>query len=342
IDRFVMRDIRKHIQKAAALSFVALKPYVEGGNIYCDVNTPATFFPTAIKGDDIQSGVFVETKKVKHGNQETIYVRFENHALEEKGVRITNRAYKADNVKEGAEIPLGTVAEWEKLEPESLVENTDRPLFAVIKMPFANQVDPASKLPVSLYANAMDSFEKIDRIYNDFLWEMESGRRKQIFDVTAVKQGNKGDDEGVTDLAHYETTDQHLVLDMGTEGDMFADYTPEMRVEAYQNAMNIQVRLMETQVGISNGTFDFDVKSGVSRALTATEVIADENETYNTVKGLQENGIKQGLIDLVYIYDTYATLYNLVPKGDIEPSIEFGDSVFEDTGTEFVRRKALA
>lgn len=341
IDRFVISDIRNQVQKASALSFVALKPYVDGNNIYCDVNTPETFFPTSIRGGVILGGVFADLKYVKHGSKDTAYVRLEEHSLEAYGVRITNRAYKADNIKQGAEVPLSTVDAWSMLQDDVFVLNINRPLFAILKMPFANQIDTASALPVSAYANAMESFEKIDRIYNDFLWEVESARRKQIFDITAVRNAD-GETARITDLRHYKTTDQYLVLDMGTSEKPYDDYTPDIRVDDYQTALNIQIRLLELQVGISAGTFNFDVKSGLARAKTATEVLSDDNETYNTIKSIQENGLKQGLEDLIAIYDIYASLYNLAPSGSISPAVEFGDSIFEDTGTEYLRRKALA
>lgn len=334
IERFVLRDVRNSIQKAAAISYVALKPYVDGQNIYCDVATPDYFFPTSINGGMIQSGIFVDVAEV----DKKTYIRLEEHTWNNGAVTITNRAFREDAVGKGKEVPLGTVPSWADLVPEITVQNLERPLFAVLKMPFANQVDPQSKLPVSLYANAMGTFERLDRLYNDFNWETDSGRRKQIFDITAVQ--NSGQIKQ-TDLAHYKTTDQYLVLDMGNEAKPYDDYTPDMRVEEYQNALNLQVRLLESQIGVSTGTFDFDIKSGVSRTMTATEVLADENDTYNTVKAIQENGLKQGLIDLVYIYDTYATLYKLAPAGSVNPGVEFGDSIFEDTGTEFLRRKAI-
>lgn len=340
VKRYVLSDIRNKIQLACALSFIVLKPYVKDNNIYCDTVTPESFFPTLIEGDTVYSGIFSDVEKVADKE----YVRLEEHEWLGGAVRVTNKAYRKDSVKRGSEVALSSVKRWEDLEEEILVTDIERPLFAVLKMPFANQVDPRSKLPVSLYANAMQSFHEIDRLYNDFRWEMESGRRKQIFDISAVQPSRNPDRPLLpTDVQRMETTDQYIVLDMGGTVDKpYADYSPDMRVDAYQSALNIQLRLMETQLGVATGTFDFDMRSGVSRTLTATEVLADQTETYNTVKSIQENGIKQGLIDVIYIYNTYAGLYRLAPIGTVEPAIEFGDSVFEDTGTEFNRRKALA
>ena len=109
-------------------------------------------------------------------------------------------------------------------------------------------------------------------------------------------------------------------------------------MEEYQKAIDIQCRLLERQTGFSPGTFSFDLKSG---RMTATQVVSDDKETYNTTKAIQENGLRQGLLDLMYAYDIYATLYGLAPAGAFDPSVSFGDSIFEDTGVEFARRKGL-
>ena len=49
-----------------------------------------------------------------------------------------------------------------------------------------------------------------------------------------------------------------------------------------------------------------------------------------------------GLLDVLYWFDAYASIYGLSPAGAFKPSVTFGDSIFEDTGVEFQRRKALA
>ncbi len=124
---------------------------------------------------------------------------------------------------------------------------------------------------------------------------------------------------------------------------LYDDYTPEMRIEAYQRALNVQLRLLESQCGFSVGTFSFDVRGGDAK--TATQVLAEDRTTFNMVRAIQEQGLRQGLCDLVYIYAAYAHLYKLGPakgRGTITPWVHFGDSVFEDTAMEFARRKALA
>lgn len=77
-----------------------------------------------------------------------------------------------------------------------------------------------------------------------------------------------------------QTTDLYLSMDLTGDmgqGDPFRDYTPALRVEEYQKAIDIQCRLLERQTGFSPGTFSFDLKSG---RMTATQVVSDDKETY--------------------------------------------------------------
>lgn len=333
LERFAEPGIRVAVQKACAAGYVVAKPYVSGANIYTDFVAPDCFYPTRISGGVFEAGFFVDSAQV--GSK--TYIRLEHHDLQPDGLHIRNEAYLESAVRKGAQVPLSAVPQWAGLEPEVTITGVDHPLFAVLKMPFANQVDPASKLPVALYANGMDSLREIDAIYSGLHWELKTGKRKQILDMTAITPKNPDDRRPPTE---YITGDQYQVLNLGSEVKPYDDYTPKMRVEEYQRALNIQLRLLESQCQLSAETFTFDVQSG--KAQTATEVISKDSDTYNTVRTIRESGLKQGLTDLIRIYDVYATLYGLAPAGVIEPCVTFGDSIFEDTGVEYARRKALA
>ena len=112
-----------------------------------------------------------------------------------------------------------------------------------------------------------------------------------------------------------------------------------MRGENYKTIFDTQLRILEMQTGFSQGTFNIDIQTG---RVTATQVISDDRTTYNTVKAVQDRGMTSGLIDALYWFDVYSTLYRLAPAGAFEPSVTYGDSIFEDTGVEYSRRKAMA
>ena len=223
---------------------------------------------------------------------------------------------------------------WADLQPEILISDVDRPHFGLIRMPMVNNID-GSDYPISVHANATDSILQLDRTYEQFLWERETGKRRMILDRSAAL---KDPVSGKPAIPFKElASDYYMTIDMPDEKP-WDDYTPQMRIEEYQKALDVQLRIMEMQTGFSPGTFQIDIKTG---KVTATQVISEDKTTYNTVKAVQERGMTAGLTDVLYWFDVYASVYGLAPAGTVDFSVTFGDSIFEDTGIEFQRRKAL-
>lgn len=334
ISRFFVPHMNNAVQLAGAGGRVIVKPYVDGPNILCDIVPADRIYPTRINGAGLTTAGFFTDFSVLRGRK---VVRVEAFRLERDGLTITNHAYYygLDDSLAG-EIPLTDVPEWAGLEPEITIAGVDRPLFAEIKMPFANTIDETSRLPISLYARALDTICELDRIYSEFLYEIHSGKRKRIVDRDAIRPDKHGCGVPFRD----QVTDLYLTMDIdGTNMKPFEDYTPDLRVDAYQKALDIQCRMLESQTGFSPGTFHFDIRQG---RMTATQVISDDRNTYNTIHAIQDRGIRQGLQDLIYCCDVYATLYGLAPAGAVDAAVTFGDSIFEDTATEFARQKQLA
>ena len=266
----------------------------------------------------------------------TAVVRVEHFAMEDGGLHITNKAYR---LKEagfmGSEIPLTDVPRWAGLQPDLLVQGVDRPHFGLLRMPGVNTVD-GSAYPVSLYANALDSIRELDATYYDFFWERSTGKRRMILDRSAAMK----DPVNGKPVVNFKelASDYYMTIDMPDEKP-WDDYTPDFRFDAYKTAMETQLRMLELQTGFSQGTFAIDPKTG---RVTATQVISEDKTTYNTIKAIQDRGLTTGLLDILYWFDAYASIYGLAPSGSFEPSVTFGDSIFEDTGTEFARRMQMA
>lgn len=335
ISRFLLPGIRRDMQLAGVGGEVIIKPFVSGKNIFPEIITADRFYPTRINGAGVVEAGFFTDYDQKNGRT---VVRVERFDLQPDGLYLNNKAYYESTAGLGMEIPLTEIYRWREIQPDLLLSGLYRVHFATLKMPFANTVDNTSPLPVSVYANSVDTLSELDKLYSEFLWEVHTGKRKQIIDRTAITPYKGKHPIPLSALA----TDLYMVLNYGDASEKkvpFDDYTPEMRVDAYQKAVDMQLRLLEMQCGFSAGTFTFDIRTG---KVTATQIISEDKDTYNTVKAIQQCGMEQGLKDLVFLYDWYATLYNLSPTGKIEPSVTFGDSIFEDTAVEFSRRKMLA
>lgn len=333
IDANLLPSLFEAAQLAGVGGMAAVKPYAAGGNLYVEVIPRSRIFPKRWGPNRrLDAGYFTDFDKLDG----TAVVRVESFAMEEGGLHIQNKAYR---LKEtgwmGGEVALAAVPRWAELQPDLLIRDVDRPHFGLLRIPTVNTVD-GSAYPVSLYANALDSIRQLDETYNEFVWERSTGKRRMILDRGAAMRDPVSGKPAVNfkELA----SDYYMTLDM-PETRPWADYTPELRFDAYRTAMETQLRLLEMQVGFSQGTFAIEPRTG---RVTATQVISEDKTTYNTIKAIQERGMATGLLDVLYWFDTYATLYRLAPAGAFEPAVSFGDSIFEDTGTEFARRLQMA
>lgn len=55
-----------------------------------------------------------------------------------------------------------------------VINNIEKPLFVYVKVPRANNIDPASPLGASVYSRAIEIIEQADRQYSRILWEYEA------------------------------------------------------------------------------------------------------------------------------------------------------------------------
>lgn len=333
-DANLLPRLYEAVQLAGVGGMAAVKPYVQGGSVYLEVIPRSRIFPEKWGANGrLDAGYFTDFDELPGGGTA---VRVEHFELGPGGLELTNKVYR---LKEGGlmggELPLSDVPRWADLAPELTVNGVDRPHFGLLRMPNLNTVD-GSAAPVSLYANAVDTIRQLDETYYDFVWERTTGKRRMIIDRTAAMQSPVN---GKTAIPFKElASDYYLTLDMPDEHP-WDDYTPAFRFDDYRQAMETQLRLLEMQLGFSAGTFAIEPKSGM---VTATQVISDDRTTYNTVKAIQDRGLRTGLMDAAYWFDVYAAVYGLAPAGAFEASVSFGDSIFEDTGVEFQRRMQLA
>lgn len=331
-------NLTPHLFEAVQLAGVggmsAVKPFVENGSLYAEVIPRSRIFPERWGPNyRLNAGYFTDFDKI---GGDVAVVKVEHFDLRDGALTITNKAYRLKTGGlMGEEVPLTDVPRWAALEPEVTIQNVDRPHFGLLRMTMLNTVD-ASPYPVSLYANALDTLRQLDAAYGDFVWERETGKRRMILDRTAAMRDPVN---GKPPIPFREmTSDFYMTIDMPDEKP-WDDYTPDFRFDAYKTSMETLLRLLEMQVGFSAGTFAIEPRTG---RVTATQVISEDRTTYNTIKAIQDRGLTTGLLDVLYWFDVYATLYSLAPAGAVEPAVSFGDSIFEDTGVEFQRRMAMA
>ena len=323
--------LHEAVQLAAVFGWAVLRPVVEEGKFCFQLWAPGQVFPTRFSADGaITAGYFAD----RRGE----YLRVEEFSQEKGTLTLRNRAYRARGDVLGQEVPLSVRPEWENISPELVLSGLRGPLFGVIKMPFANTVEPGSPLPVSLYAGAVESMGEFDRVYGDFLYELHSGRRKNIIERGAiVPEGRRKPRRPGT--SYLDPTTDTYILDPQEEHSPFQDYSPEIRTEQYLSGLKTILHIIENQCHLSRGSLSIDQRTG---AMTATEVISQDKTTYNTCAAIQNRGLTPGLLAVMDAMEDLADLYGMAPAGDTQKAIVYGDGIFEDTQKEFERRMEMA
>lgn len=248
--------------------------------------------------------------------------------------RITNRAYRADigMVGYGREVALSSVPQWADMAPETVLAGVERPLFAMLRMPHANTVDPESPLGVSAYARAMGLMREADRQFSRLLWEMESGERALYVDVRAFERG--GEDGGPLPIQRL-----YRMLDVDPQADtLFEAWSPELRVAAQLEALDAVLRRVEDACALSRGTLSGAPEA--SGARTATELKIMRQRTYAMVRDTQK-AVEVALRGLLWAMDVWADIAGLAPGGAWDVGFVFDDSVVTDRSEEFAERARL-
>lgn len=342
------KQLRKQIEYGIAKGGLVFKPYVvikevdgekpqidiEFDYVQADAFYPLTFDAT----DRITEAVFVQTKTEK----ETVYRRLEYHKWERNTVTIINRAFKSLNNNNaglaeldlGHEIPLTEVPEWSTLQPETVIKNVDRPLFAYFRMPEANTVDTNSPLGVSGYSRAVNLIRDADTQYSRLLWEYEAGEMAINVDRDAFTFMEDGTGTQHTVLGKMQNR-LYRRMDI-TNDELFEPFAPSLRDDNYMEGLNAILMRIEDVCGISRGT----LSDSIDIARTATELKILKQRSYQTNVDIQ-HAIQTTLEDVVYIMNTYCTLYEITPEGEYDVSFEWDDSLIIDLDAELEKRIVL-
>lgn len=345
------RELRKQIEYGIAKGGLVFKPYVviKGANsdnpkdkqveIEFDYIQADAFYPlTFDAANNITEAAFVQTKIEK----EVIYRRLEYHKWEDNTVTVINKAFKSTNKQVegmndldlGKEISLKEVPEWSTLQDKITIKNVDRPLFAYFRMPEANTIETTSPLGVSGFSRAVNLIRDADMQYSRLLWEYEAGEMAINVDRDAFKymEDTNGVDHSILPRMQSRL---YRRLDIGAD-ELFEPFSPQLRDANYIEGLNAILMRIEDVCGISRGT----LSDSIDIARTATELKILKQRSYQTNADIQ-SAIQKTLEDIIYIMNTYCTLYEITPEGEYDVNFEWDDSLIVDTDMELEKRILL-
>jgi A118 family predicted phage portal protein len=301
------------------------------------------FVPTAWDNAEISEACFI-SRIAKDGYY---YTRLEWHKWDGFTYVISNELYRSDKYKMGTHepqdilgmrVPLATI--YPMLDEETTIKGIEASLFSYFRTPTANNIDDNSPLGVSIYANAMETLHALDICFDSFVREFRLGKKRIIVPARMVK--TVIDPQTGQPRRYFDATDETYEALSTDDPDSLKiqDNSVELRVEEHTAAINAFLNIFCLQIGLSSGTFSFDVRNNGIK--TATEVVSENSKTYKTVRNFQ-NMIRPAIIRLIDNIIAVASLYDmqtedgesvaaLAAKG-YEVNIAMDDGITQDRQT---------
>lgn len=194
--------------------------------------------------------------------------------------------------------------------------------FGYYRNPVKNTID-GSACGVSIFEEAKGRIRKADLQAARYDWEYESGERAIHVDERALKK------DGRTGRFRMAKLNNRLYrglnLDDGKDRELFREYSPNMRDEAYKRGLEEYKREIEFIVGLAYG----DLSDVQDVEKTAAEIKTSKARKYNRVTAIQNN-LEVCLRDFV----AGLAFYNGMYHSRYELTCKFNDSILTDEETE--------
>lgn len=310
-----------NLERCLCLGGVALKPYQDGAQILVEEFT-TNFTPTRFDGADKCIGGVFKSAPVRQGNEWFVRMEYHDFLQRDDGSTvyvIENKAFRSgEDGSIGAQVALNTVPEWAQYGEHVEIEGLEGPLFSYFKPPVSNNVDPDSKMGISVYAGpTVDLIRQADEMWEHLQWEYKSGERKIFTDDDAIQNPN-------------ETLNRLFVQGYFTrDRKLFEQFSPDFRDDPIYRGFQRILQRIEYNAGLAYGT----LSDPQNIEKTATEILTAKQRQYVTCKNIQK--VFQAAIDgLVYAMDALCDLAKLAPAGTYTVDYNWGDGVLDDPDTK--------
>ena len=329
--------LREKLEPGMGAGGMVIKPYpdVKSKKIFFDFVPDWSVYPVSFDGDGcITDAIFRDS----YQDGKTYYTRLERQTVDGDNVIITQNCYKSTTPDTlGKPCALSEVPTWAQLEPEIVLQGAGGKLpFGWYRVANANNIDLDSCMGASVFAKAVDCIKDADAQYSRLMWEFEAKETAIDVDPTAMIPQTATGPNGMKYALPKLNERLFRAVNLG-EDSTYNVFDPPIRDASLLNGLNSILCRIEDLCGLARGTMS---DTTAKEALTATQIKILKQRTYETINANQQ-ALEQCLRDVIDAMQFYADALGLAPKGDIEVSFEWDDSVISDTETELDQRLRL-
>lgn len=344
-DDVIKPILQPAIEASLAIGSVFIRPWVDAsGRCHADIYTMEDALPVDFNEGKIIGVVFVQ-RKVEHPSsyQTVTYTKLEYQKYDPitDTFSVQNKAYKKVGVPSeedlGLEVSLGAVDEWADITPEWSVSNAGRPLFVAVETPWTIAGSPIRGIGASIFATATDQIEELQERRNQLDWEYFSGKRKLVVDESALPTDDRGNLRLTPEDAELYRKLSGSMTASGAVTDLFADFTPTIRVNEFQQDIKRLLNEIAKSCHMSNGYLSFDEQTS---AVTAQEIRSRDKDSYATVCNVQNTMAEPTIRGLLECYSIMLSVMGFqsfdyeTATNDDNFSIVWGDGIMDDPDAE--------
>lgn len=313
-------NFREWLEYACAYGLIILKPNGKDVDLYL----PGEYEITHISSGKIDGIVFHNCEKVG----DKWHTRLEYHRFENERYVITNKCYVGDTPSDTKETIDISLTPWAGMAEEVHIQNVEKPLFAPLRTPQANNIVLNSPVGLPLFSEAIQELRDLDIAYSRNATEIFDSKRTVMVDESLIAQ--TGMPVAQSSHAMKAQAKQRGLPDMVkiVRGDglksFYQEINPTLHTEERLKGLNALISQIGFKVGFSNGYFVFNEKTGM---VTATQVESDDRRTIQLIKDIREK-LEDCIRDLAYALTVFADLYGLTARGTYEVTFDFGDITY--------------
>lgn len=306
-------NLNENLQRGLASGAMIIKPLGENKAQFISQND---FIP--VEYDTNGRLIKVVFPEVRQISDNLYYIRLEMHSVSsEKGLTIQNRAFKStDGTTLLQEVSLNNVEDWATLPIIINYPTMTRPAFGYYRNPIDNTIDK-SFAGVSIFDSAIELIKRADMQFGRLDWEFESAERAIHVDEACF---TSSDSKAIV-VNQSKKRLYRKINAQKNNGDLFEEFSPQLRHEGYLSGLNEYKREIEFSVCLSYG----DISNPQDVVKTATEIKTAKMRKYNMVTAIQNN-LKDCLDDYVYAL----AFFNALTTSGYTFTCDFKDSVLTD------------
>ena len=307
-------ELRKWVEYGCAYGTVILKPNGDTVKLY----VPGQYEITEQNGGRITGAVFHNSAYDEQADK--YYERLEYHRFENGVYVISNKCFfgsSPNGCNEPVDIKL---TPWANFLEEARILNVEKPLFAPLRTPHANNLDHSCPVTLPIFSDALEELRDLDVAYSRNAKEIEDSKRIVMIDKDRLLTGE------MNGFGEVELPDFIALVDGDTsvESDVYHEINPTLNTDTRLTGINALLSQIGYKVGFSNGYFVFNESTGIQ---TATGVEAEQQRTIQFIKDCRDQ-VQSCMDDLIYAMSKIADLYQLAPVGSYEVVYDFGDITY--------------